>query len=104
MNHSPFWSRDEDALLLRMDRDGKSAREITEALPGRSFQAVSRRRRYLDDKHRPKNHERPMASVAVRVEQLVATIERARKERRAKAYIRELRKGLIVLRARERGV
>lgn len=104
MNRIPitYWTAEQDRDLIRLANEGKPAWAIGEAI-GRSATAVRIRRRMLDCAPGLKGQEGP-APLSERVVQLRATIEQAVRNRRAKKYIRELRKGYIVLRARERGL
>lgn len=104
MNHTQAWTPDESDILIRMDKDGATNAEIADALPGRSARQVRRRREETIGKRQRRGKTTGPAPLRKRIEALEATIEQAVKNRRAKKYIRELRKGYIVLKARERGV
>lgn len=98
-----LWTAEQDIAVMHLTAEKRTAAAIAEII-GRSATAVRIRRRHLGCSPGNYNNGKQAADRGTRVECLLATIEQAKRDRRAKAYVRELRKGLIVLRAREQGV
>jgi hypothetical protein len=100
---TPTWMPSDDAIVRQMTADKRTAAAIAEVV-GRSATAVRIRRRTLGISPGSHNNGKKPKDRGTRIECLIQTIEQAKREHRAAVYIRELRTGLVILLARERGL
>jgi IS30 family transposase len=99
------WTNEEHARLDALLAAGWTTDQIAADL-GRTHEAIKTRRRKREMYPQVRQRQavvKPMAAPAVRVQALARTIAAAASERQPdEAYLRELRKGLVMLKWRDR--